>query len=162
MNSNTDGQGKRPCRRNWRIPRQKAGIYYTDCHSLRYIVQRYSQNHHRSTAQIALWALSLLTSHMQMGNQVVKQEQKQYTNPKADKRREKGQPSHAFGLLDSRNQQAPDRRCNHYTSSKASKRALHHITKRFFHKEHTRRTECCSDKRYQYADKSLHYFTILV
>lgn len=35
---------------------------------------------------------------------MVKQEQKQYSNPKADKRREEGQPSHAFGLLDSRNQ----------------------------------------------------------
>ena len=88
---------------------------------------------------------------MKVRNQMVKQKQKQHADPKADKGREKGQLAHILRLLNGRNQQAPDRSCNHYSGSKAGKRPLYQITQRFFHKEYAGRTQRCTEKGNQYS-----------
>lgn len=67
-----------------------------------------------------------------MGNQTVKQEQKQHADPKSDKGREEGQLAHALRLLNGGDQQAPDRCCHHHPGGKARKGALHRIAERFF------------------------------
>jgi hypothetical protein len=93
---------------------------------------------------------------MKMGNQTVKQEQKQHADPKADKGREEGQLAHALRLLDGGDQQAPDRSCDHHSGSKAGEGAPHQIAKGFFHKEHAGRAQCCAQERDHDSEKGFH------
>ena len=87
---------------------------------------------------------------------MVEQEQKQHTDPEADKGWKEGQLAHALRLLDGRNQQAPYRRRHHHPGGKAGKGALHQIAKGFFHKEHAGRTQCCSQERDHDSEKGFH------
>ena len=93
---------------------------------------------------------------MKMGNQTVKQEQKQHADPKSDKGGEKGQLAHALRLLNGGDQQAPDGRCHHHPGGKAGKGALHQIAKGFFHKEHAGRAQRCTQERDHDSKKGFH------
>lgn len=87
LNGDTKGQGKCACRRDLWVIRKKTRIHHAHRHPLRDVMQRNSQHHHDGTAQIALRAFRLFTSHMEVRDQVVKYQQKQYTAPEACKSR---------------------------------------------------------------------------
>jgi hypothetical protein len=87
---------------------------------------------------------------------MVEQEQKQHTNPEADKGRKEGQLAHALRLLDGGNQQTPNGRCRHHPGGKAGKGALDQIAKGFFHKEHAGRTQRCAQERDHDSKKGFH------
>ena len=84
-------------------------------------MQGHSQHHHGGAAHPAFRPLRLIASHMKVGNHMVEQEQKQHTDPEADKGREEGQLAHALRLLDGGDQQTPYRRRHHYSGGKARK-----------------------------------------
>ena len=119
-------------------------------------MQGHRQHHHGAAAQPAFRALRLIASHMKVGNQMVKQEQKQHADPEADKGGEKRQLAHALRLLNGRDQQAPDGRRHHHSGGKARKGALYQIAKGFFHEEHAGRAQCCSQERDHDSNKGFH------
>ena len=93
---------------------------------------------------------------MKVGNQPVKQEQKQHADPEADKGRKEGQLAHALRLLNSGDQQTPYGRRHHHSGGKAGKGTLHQIAKGFFHEEHAGRAQCCSQERDHDSKKGFH------
>ena len=138
------------------FPARKPAYTNADCHSLRNVMQGHRQHHHGGAPELAFRTLGLFTSHMKMGNQTVKQEQKQHAAPKADKGGEKGQLPHILRLLNGGDQQAPDGRCHHHAGGKARKGALHQITKGSFHKKHAGRAQRCTQERDHDSKKSFH------
>ena len=59
-------------------------------------MQGHCQHHHGAAAQPAFRPLRLIAAHVKVGNQPVKQEQKQHADPEADKGGKKGQLAHAL------------------------------------------------------------------
>ena len=98
---------------------------------------------------------------MQVGNYMVKNEQKQHARPEPRKRWEKRQSSHRRRLLNGGNKQAPNRSRNHNPGSEARKGTLHQIPERPFHEEHAGSTERRAHERNQNSENRF-YLTRLV
>ena len=97
----------------------KARIDYADRHALRNIVQRHSQHHHRGAGELASGALGLAGVPVQVRDHMVQHQQERDAQPEADKRGQKRPAAEMRHLLHGRDQQAPDRRCNHNAGGKA-------------------------------------------
>jgi len=70
-------------------------------------VQRYRQNHHGGALELAFWPFGLQTVLVQMGDEMVQQQQKQDTQPETHRRREKCQFAQICSLFHGWDQQAP-------------------------------------------------------
>ena len=114
------------------------------------------QHHHGRALELALRPLDLPALGVQVRDDVVEQQQKENTDPKAEKRRQKREFPHRRRLLDGGDQQAPHRGCDHHARGKARQRALHSVAERLFHEEHARRAERRAEKRDQNAVKCFH------
>ena len=68
---------------------EKARVDNTDRHTLRDIVERHCQHHHRRSLQLAFGAFRLVASGVQMRDHMVKEQQKHDAVPEPDHRREK-------------------------------------------------------------------------
>jgi len=82
------------------------------------------EDHHRRLGQMALEPFRLVFIEVQMGNQLVEEQHEGGAAPKSADGRQKGQPAEMGALLHRRDQEAPDRCCDHDAGGKAGQRAL--------------------------------------
>ena len=137
LNGDAQGQRQRTGGGDLGAAGEVSGIHHTHGHALRNVVERDGEYHHGRPLKLTFGAFGLAAFYMQVGNNVVKREQKCNADPKAQKSGQESQLSHPGRLLDSRDQQTPHGSSHHHPGSKAGQRALHRIAEGFFHKEHT-------------------------
>ena len=112
-----DGNAKGKCQRPGGGDLSRSGkvssVDHAHCHTLRDVVQRHRQNHHGGALELAFGAFGLQAVLVQMGDEMIQQQQKQDPQPETHRRREKRQPAQICSLLHGRDQQTPNR-CRHH------------------------------------------------
>ena len=77
-------------------------------------MKRDGQNHHGSSRQMVFGSFHLIDVPVQMRDDMIKKEQKEYSKPEADECRKKSKLIHTLRLIDCWIEKAPDgSRCHH-------------------------------------------------
>ena len=109
-------------------------------------MQRYRQNHHGGALELAFGSFGLQTVLVQMGDEMIQQQQKQDPQPETHRRREKRQPAQICSLLHGRDQQTPHRCRHHDPGGKAGEGTLDAVAQGLFQKEYTACPKACAQK----------------
>ena len=94
-------------------------------------------------------AFGLFALPVQVGDDVIQQQNKQYAEPESDQRRQKRQLFHGFWLLHGRDDQAPDGSSYHDPGSKSCEGALYLPVQVTPNKKYTAGSQRSSQKRNQ-------------
>ena len=117
--------GEGPGEGDLAVSGEHAGEHHAHCHPLGDVVEGDRQHQHGQPLEAAVGALRLLAAQVQVGDQLVHQQQKGHAQQKAHRRRQEGQPPQMGGLVHGGDEQGPHRGGHHHPGGKAQKGLLH-------------------------------------
>ena len=83
LDGDADGQGEGPGEGDLAVSGEHAGEYHAHRHPLGDVVEGDRQHQHGQPLEAAVWALRLLTAQVQVGDQLVHQQQKGHAQQKS-------------------------------------------------------------------------------